>query len=531
MTSTMRPRRHVRGRLKAGGLVSAPVLAVIIALLFQASPLSARSAAHHPAARPDRAATVSRDGDEHGRPRNARDTAGDRPAATTPPKAAAGTHLMVDLASAPSLRTVRSWQRTSPYRAIGVYVHVAHAVDDRHDKVQRHLTASWVKQVQAGGWHVLPIYLGAQAPARCQLGRFHAMSASPLAAQRQGIAAADVAARSTARLGLTTVPVMYDMEQYGAGCGNAVRAFFLGWTARLHQLGRLSGIYGAPTSLGRDLLGAGPDYARPDVLWSVTANGVASTALHELPRQAWRGQRANQFALDVTRRYGGHRLAVDDSAVDDGVWTLVRARTADTTPPVLTVGDTAAAGTRKRTRLRWAAVDEASARVSYQTRVRRTVAGAPVSAWTAPAPANRTMPVRLRQGEQVCVRVRATDSAGNSSGWIRRCTSRLADDRTLRHQGKRARGWRRARARGAYRGTVTTAKRRHAKLRLGHAEPGAVGVLLRGRGAVTVRSAGKRVGVLRAGGLRWARLRHAGAVTLTATSAKVSVDGYVLSPR
>jgi len=511
MTSTMRPGRHVRRGLTIGGpVLAALVLAVILALLCQTPPLSARSARSERSAAhlsgPDQAAAAAR----------------------TP---AAGTHLMVDLASAPSLRTIHSWQRASPYRAIGVYVHVARAVDDRHDKVQRHLTAAWVDHVRAGGWHVLPIYLGAQAPARCQGGRFHAMSANPLAAQRQGIAAADDAARSTARLGLTTVPVMYDMEQYGAGCGTAVRAFFLGWTARLHQLGRLAGIYGAPTSLGRDLLSAGREYARPDVLWSVTADGVASTALPVMPRQAWRGRRANQFALDVTRRYGGHRLAVDDSAVDDGIWTLARARTADTTPPVLTLGAAAVAVTRKRTTLRWAAVDEASARVAYQARVRRTSAGDRAAAWTTPAPATRALHLRLRQGEQVCVRVRAVDAARNVSAWKRRCTSRLADDRTLRHQGERARGWHRARARGAYRGTVTTAKRRHATLRLGHAEAGAVGVLLRGRGSVTVRSSGQRVGVLRAGGLRWARLPRAGTVTLTASSAEVSVDGYVLTPR
>lgn len=529
MTSTTRPGRHARRRLKIGGLAAtAPVLAVVLAVLFQVSPLFARSGTHHrPVAPPQRVADVSRASSARG---NAGAAGSAQPAAAAPAPAA-GTHLMVDLASAPSLRAVERLQRTSPYRAIGVYVHVAQAVDDRHDKVQRNLTPAWVDRVQAGGWHVLPIYLGAQAPARCQRGHFHAMSASPVAAQRQGIAAADDAARATARLGLTSVPVMYDMEQYGAGCGDAVSAFFLGWTSRLHQLGRLSGIYGSPTSLGRDLLGAGRDYVRPDVLWSVTANGVASTALHQLPRQAWRGHRANQFALDVTRRYGGHRLAVDDSAVDDGVWTLVRAKSADTTPPVLTVGGVPAAATAKRTILRWAAVDQDSAQVTYQTRVRRTLSGVPAGAWSAAAPGTRALHARLRQGEQLCVRIRATDAAHNASGWTRRCTSRLADDRALRHQDVRARGWHRARVRGAYRGTATIAKRKHAKLRLGPAQAGSVGVLLRGRGSVVVRSAGRKVGVLRAGGLRWATLPHAGAVTLTASSAKVSLDGYVLTPR
>lgn len=529
MTSTTTTSGRARTRLIVGGVSAVvTVLAVTLGLLLDVSPLSARSAPHEQAlARgAHRPGPVSRQGDEHGARRESR--SGVTPVAHPAPAPAAGTHLMVDLASAPSLHTVRAWQRTSPYRAIGVYVHVARAADDRHDKAQRNLTAGWVRKVRAGGWNVLPIYLGLQAPRRCQSGRFHAMSADPIAAQRQGVAAAEDAARSTAALGLASVPVMYDMEPYRAGCGAAVRAFFLGWTARLHQLGRLAGSYGLPSSLGRDLLAAGADYVRPDVLWAATANGAASTTLRELPRQAWRGTRANQFALDVHRRYGGKRLAVDDSAVDDGVWSLRRTAKADTTAPVLTVAEGATVLTGKHASWRWQALDEVSARVAYQAQVRRTPARGAVGTWSAAAPATHRLRVRVRPGEQVCVRVRAGDAVGNDSHWVRRCASRLADDR---HLGRHHRGWHRARARGSFRGTVTTAARRHAVLRLGHAERGSVGVLVRGRGAVVARVDGHRVGVLRAGAMRWARLPRSGALTLTSTSARVSVDGFVPAPR
>lgn len=520
MTSTTTLRRRARTGLLAGGLTAlAVVLALTLTLLLDDSPLAAHSPTHRAQASLGvaRAPEVSRGGLER---------AATEPVASLSEQAT-GTHLMMDMASAPALRTVRRWQRTSPYRAIGVYVHVARPVDDRFDKVQRHLTASWVAHVRAGGWNVLPIYLGAQAPRRCQSGGFHAMSADPIKAERQGIAAADVAALSTAKLGLSTAPVVYDMEQYGAGCGAAVRSFFLGWTARLHQLGRRAGIYGSPTSLGRDLLHAGADYVQPDVLWAVTANGSASTAVRALPSKAWRGRRANQFALDVTRRYGGKRLHVDDSVVDDGVWTPPRTTAPDTAAPILTAGASTDVVTGKHAALRWAAVDDVSARVALQMQVRRTASGQPAAAWSAPVASARTVRLQLRAGEQVCVRMRASDTVGNATGWSRQCTSRLADDGLLRH----GHGWHRTRARDAYRHTVTTARRRHAVLRLGHAEPGAVGVLLRGRGAVAVRVGGQRVGTLRAGGMRWAQSPRAGAVTLVARSAQVGVDGFVLTPR
>jgi hypothetical protein len=531
-TTTPEGRAQARRRVGIAGLGAAGAVAgaVAFALLLEVSPLSAHTTAAGSAAHPTRvhgarveaarAQPPSR-APQHRAPVTTRDSRVREPAP--------GTHLMVDLASAPSLRVVRRWQQASPYRAIGVYVPVARAVDDRHDKVQRHLTPQWVARVRAGGWRVLPIYLGLQAPARCQRAAFHRMSAKPLAALRQGVSAAEDAAESTDRLGLASVPVMYDMEHYEPGCAAAVRAFLLGWTSRLHQLGRLAGVYGAPSSLGRDLVHGSPAYARPDVFWSVTVDGSASTAVRALPRHAWRGRRGNQFALDVTRRYGGTRLHVDDSAVDDTVWALAAPHQPDATPPVLTFASSAAVVRRKAATLRWAALDQLSATATYQTRVRRAVGGRAVGGWSTPAPGTRRLVLRLRQGEQVCVRVRARDQAGNASRWsARRCTSRLADDRQARIVSR----WHRARAHGAYRGTLTTAARRHAVLRLGHASPGRLAVVLRGRGAVAVDVGGRRVGVLRGPGQRTIALRRAGALRLVTTSARrVSLDGFVLAPR
>jgi|GEM_PF-2923030 len=522
MPSTINDGRRARRTAVTGALIALlaglSAVAAVAALASGVGPLSARSAAERTMSAPARHSPAAR-------PRSAQQPVAALPAA--PP----GAHLMVDTASAPSLRTMRAWQRRSPYRAIGVYIHVSPSVDDRHDKVQRHLTPDWVARVRAGGWNVLPIYLGAQAPRQCVAGSFHTISNDAVRAQRQGVAAAEDAARSLAALGLpASVPVMYDMEYYHPGCAEAIQSFVLGWTARLHQLGRLAGVYGPPSSLGKDLLDAGrAAYAQPDVLWAVTADGSASTEVRGVPAVAWHGRRANQFALDVHRTYGGRRLAVDDSSVDDGVWAIQRPQGPDTTAPVVTVADAPGAIEHAGSTLRWSGIDEVSQSVSYELRVRRAHAGTVVGGWSAPAPAARRLSARMHRGDQVCVRVRARDAAGNTSAWSkRRCTSRLDDDRTAR----RGRGFRHARVRGAYRGTVTTAAHRHAVLHLGRSTRGWLAILARGHGSLVVRVGGHRVGRVSPGGVRWIRLRRPGAVSVMTTShRRISVDGFVITPR
>ena len=106
--------------------------------------------------------------------------------AAGPPAPAPGTHLMMDTASAPSLSTVHAWQAKSPYSAIGVYIDVDKGVDNRYDKVQTYLTPSWVAAVQHGGWHVLPIYVGRQAPDKCTSRSFHYISPNATKAAAQG---------------------------------------------------------------------------------------------------------------------------------------------------------------------------------------------------------------------------------------------------------------------------------------------------------------------------------------------------------
>src|SRR5258705_8428094 len=66
--------------------------------------------------------------------------------------------LGFDACAAPSPRAMKSWG-ASPYRAIGVYIGGINRACS-----QPNLTAPWVGEQIAGGWHLIPTYVGRQAP-------------------------------------------------------------------------------------------------------------------------------------------------------------------------------------------------------------------------------------------------------------------------------------------------------------------------------------------------------------------------------
>ena len=78
--------------------------------------------------------------------------------ATVPASATDFTGKGFDACAAPSSATMTTWLRLSPYRAVGIYI----GGSDRAC-AQPALTASWVSQQQAAGWHFMPIYVGPQA--------------------------------------------------------------------------------------------------------------------------------------------------------------------------------------------------------------------------------------------------------------------------------------------------------------------------------------------------------------------------------
>src|SRR5204863_3315165 len=130
--------------------------------------------------------------------------------------------------STPSANAMSAW-RSSPYRAIGVYIGGANMAC-----AQPNLTTTWVTQQSSAGWHLIPIYVGLQAPSNsCGCA---AIAPRPGAAGSQGTAAADDAVLRAASLGIAPGnPIYDDMEAYPHTTANtsAVVAFLAGWTAEL----------------------------------------------------------------------------------------------------------------------------------------------------------------------------------------------------------------------------------------------------------------------------------------------------------
>jgi hypothetical protein len=474
------------------------------------------------------------------------DAAGHRATATvaithtpTAPVPAAGTHLMMDTSSAPALTTVQAWQHDGgPYNAIGVYIPTAVAVDNRHDKDQLNLNPDWVSGVQDGGWKVVPIHVGLQAPESCQYdaGAFHEMDADATKALAQGKAAADSAAEQAELLGIDrSVPVISDIEAYKAGCVDAdsVQAYVAGWTNELHHRGWLAGVYGGVSSLARDLASAKATsgaYVLPDVLWTATDNRHASTQVSNLPAESWKI--ANQYLLGINRTYGDTSLTIDETAVDDAVWSLGPVRPpVDKAAPIVMLNSAPSLVRSATVPFNWAGVDADSGIASYDVRTMRTGSGRGSDAYggvtTVSAATTRTS-VTVAPGERVCLEVRAVDKAGNRSAWTRpACSTRLADDRSA----KVGPGWKRIRQASAYAHTLTTTKRKKAVLTLGSAVRNSRLTLVHAGGPLTVSVGGRKVATIRGGGTSSLTLPRSGKVTLTTSTAKkVTVDAYALVP-
>ena len=220
-----------------------------------------------------------------------------------------------DTCAAPSQSAMNAWRSSSPYRAIGIYISGA-----SRSCAQPNLTATWVTNQTANGWHLIPIELGRQAPCGTRLPK---MSASPAAARSEGASAATGAVNAAQLLGIPAGSALYnDIEHYpsNASCRAAVLSYLSGWTERLHALGYLSGMYSSGSSGITDVCGAydDPAYLRLDHLWIAWWNGQADTdggpycAADRYPDH----QRLHQYAGDVTETWGGVTMHIDRDYLD-----------------------------------------------------------------------------------------------------------------------------------------------------------------------------------------------------------------------
>ena len=217
-----------------------------------------------------------------------------------------------DACSTPSASQMAAWG-SSPYRAIGVYIGGANMACS-----QPNLTAAWVSQESAAGWHLIPIYVGLQPPGSCGC---QSISTSPSSAAGQGAAAASDAILDAQAIGLGAGnPLYLDVEAYTRTSTHtsAVLAFVQGWTEQLHAGGYGSGVYVNDNSGVPDLVAEyGTGYGEPDVIWIANWNNSKTTSDANVPASDWAShQRLHQYVGGHNERYGGVTINIDGDYVD-----------------------------------------------------------------------------------------------------------------------------------------------------------------------------------------------------------------------
>ncbi|MCX4745399.1 DUF1906 domain-containing protein [Kitasatospora sp. NBC_01287] len=204
-----------------------------------------------------------------------------------------------DTCTAPNSSAMSAWLGSSPYRAVGIYIGGGRSCS------QPALTAGWVQQQAAAGWHFIPTYVGTQASA----------ITDPAG---QGTASADDAINQAAALGFGPGSTIYDdMEQYSSGYRGAVLSYLSAWTTELHARGYRSGAYSSASSGIVDLANNASNYTMPDVIWDANWNGNADTNEPAIASSLWSNhQRIHQYRGNVTQNYGGVTISVDTDYLD-----------------------------------------------------------------------------------------------------------------------------------------------------------------------------------------------------------------------
>ena len=222
------------------------------------------------------------------------------------------TGLGFDACSAPSSRSMAAWE-DSPYRAVGVYIGGINRACS-----QPNLTAEWVAAQTEAGWHLIPTYVGLQAPtSACS----SCAKLSSSQATAQGAAAAIDAVEEAGAVAMGPgSPIYFDMESYSqtSSATAATLAFLEAWTEKLHALGYVSGVYSSSASGIEDLAGqVGSGYTLPDDLWIANWNGQQNTADPVVAASAWTPhRRIHQYRGGHNETYGGVTINIDNNYVD-----------------------------------------------------------------------------------------------------------------------------------------------------------------------------------------------------------------------
>lgn len=224
----------------------------------------------------------------------------------------------IDTCTTPSTAALQAWHG----RASAVAAYIGGA--DRAC-ADGNLSASWVTQVRASGWHIIPTYVGLQPSCDRFGGRI-----DPHDPAGEGQAAADDAVTQAGNLGIGPgAPLYADVEDYdghNSRCRTGVLAYLDAWTRELHTRGYLSGVYSSGPSGIRDLANtdsiSGHPLQEPDSIWVGFWDGQDNVAaLPYLPASDWTGpRRVKQYRGPHWERHGKVRLNIDSDCVYGAVY-------------------------------------------------------------------------------------------------------------------------------------------------------------------------------------------------------------------
>ena len=237
-----------------------------------------------------------------------------------------------DQCLAPTQYAMDRWLEYSPFFAVGIYI----SGKSRGCRQQPNLTRRWVATQLRKGWRLLPITLGPQASCHPGFPRYSDdVKISPAPgptgrygkARRMGRAEAETAVQAAQALGIVERSTLwYDLEGFDVtnrDCRESALSFLSGWTARLHSLSYVSGVYSSAGSGIKALDDARvtrPDrFHLPDRIWIARWDGVANTSTSYIREDGWRpGRRVKQYQGGHDETWGGVRINIDRNYLDLG---------------------------------------------------------------------------------------------------------------------------------------------------------------------------------------------------------------------
>ena len=247
-----------------------------------------------------------------------------------------------DQCEAPSQAAMTAWLRSSPFRAVGIYM----SGSLRYCQAQTNLTPTWVQTQLATGWRLLPIHLGAQASCttrdRYQSNKISADPTNTYAAARtQGRNEANIAVAAAQNLGITAQStIYYDIEAFNAGiasCRASSLWFLSAWTRQLHKSGYVSGVYSSALSgikiLDDARVTPGNTASLPDQIWIADWNNVVDPNSSFIRPDGWVGHRIHQYQGGHKETWGGVTINIDRNYLD------LSGSAPTPTPPPPTTGD------------------------------------------------------------------------------------------------------------------------------------------------------------------------------------------------